>query len=123
MKDDLCESFPRKARLTTAADFQRVFSKNIRLGNSGITFLISVNIGTKPRIGFAIAKKKIKKAIHRNTLKRIFRESFRKNKYRLPARDIVVMVDKKILLSDGMQLRASLDKHWNNIINRCAKLI
>jgi ribonuclease P protein component len=52
-------------------------------------------------------------------LKRIFRESFRKNQHRLPARDLVVMVRKQILLNDSMQLKASLDKHWNSIINRC----
>jgi ribonuclease P protein component len=114
------ESFQRKARLTTAADFRHVFSKNLRLGDSDITILVGAHTGEKPRIGFAIAKKQIKKAVQRNGLKRIFRESFRKNQYRLPARDMVVMVRKQILLSNGMQLRASLDKYWNNIISRCS---
>jgi ribonuclease P protein component len=113
------ESFPRQLRLTTAADFRQVFSKNIRMGDTGITILVSGHTGKNPRIGFAIAKKQIKQAVHRNGLKRIFRESFRKNQHRLPARDLVVMVRKQILLNDSMQLRASLDKHWNSIINRC----
>ncbi|MFT6843137.1 MAG: ribonuclease P protein component [Psychroserpens sp.] len=120
MENEASESFQRKSRLTTAADFRHVFSKNLRLSDSGITILIGAHTGEKPRIGFAIAKKQIKKAVHRNGLKRIFRESFRRNQHRLPARDIVVMVRKQILLSDSMQLKASLDKHWNNIINRCS---
>ena len=119
MEDKAEESFPRQLRLTTAVDFRQVFSKNIRMGDAGITILVSAHTGTKPRIGFAIAKKQIKKAVHRNGLKRIFRESFRKNQHRLPARDLVVMVRKQILLNDSMQLKASLDKHWNSIINRC----
>lgn len=120
MEDKVEESFPRQLRLTTAADFRQVFNKNIRMGDAGITILVSAHTGTSPRIGFAIAKKQIKKAVHRNSLKRIFRESFRKNQHRLPARDLVVMVRKQILLSDSIQLRASLDKHWNSIISRCA---
>jgi ribonuclease P protein component len=114
------ESFPRQLRLTTAVDFRQVFSKNIRIGDSGITILVSAHTSTNPRIGFAIAKKQIKKAVHRNGLKRVFRESFRRIQQRLPARDLVIMVRKQILLNDSMQLRASLDQHWNSIIKRCA---
>ncbi len=120
MEDKTEESFPRLLRLTTAADFRQVFSKNTRMGDSGITILVSAHKGENPRIGFAIAKKQIKKAVHRNGLKRILRESFRKNQHRLPARDLVVMVRKQILLNDSRQLRVSLDKHWNSIINRCS---
>jgi len=113
------KSFQRKLRLTTAGDFRQVFSKNLRISDSGITILVGAHTGSIPRIGFAIAKKQIKKAVHRNGLKRILRESFRINQHRLPARDLVVMVRKQILLSNSTQLRANLDKHWNNIINRC----
>ena len=119
MEDKVAESFPRQLRLTTAVDFRQVFSKNFRIGDSGITILVGAHTGTSPRIGFAIAKKQIKKAVHRNRLKRFFRESFRKNQHRLPPRDLVVMVRKQILLSDSTQLKASLDKHWNSVIERC----
>jgi len=114
------ESFPRQLRLTTAIDFRHVFSKNNRFGDAGITILVSAHTSENPRIGFAIAKKQIKKAVNRNGLKRVFRESFRKNQHRLPARDLVVMVRKQILLNDSTKLRACLDKHWNSIISRCA---
>lgn len=118
MENKVAESFPRQLRLTTAVDFRQVFSNNIRLGDAAITILVSAHRGTNPRIGFAIAKKQIKKAVHRNNLKRIFRESFRKNQHRLPARDLVIMVRKQVLLSDSTQLNASLDKHWNSVINQ-----
>ena len=89
------------------------------MGDAGITILVSAHTAENPRIGFAIAKKQIKQAVDRNGLKRIFRESFRRNQHRLPARDLVVMVRKQILLSDSAQLRANLDKHWDSIISRC----
>jgi ribonuclease P protein component len=114
------ESFPRQLRLTKAVDFRQVFNKNNRIGDAGITILVSAHRSKNPRIGFAIAKKQIKKAVNRNGLKRVFRESFRKNQHRLPERDLVVMVRKQILLNDSIQLRASLDKHWNSIIKQCA---
>ena len=119
MEDKVAESFPRQLRLTTAVGFRQVFSKNIRMGDASITILVSAHTSKNPRIGFAIAKKQINKAVHRNALKRLFRESFRKNQHRLPTRDLVVMVRKQILLNDSIQLKASLDKHWNSIINRC----
>lgn len=119
MEDKVAESFPRQLRLTTAVDFRQVFSKNIRMGDAAITILVSAHTGKNPRIGFAIAKKQIKKAVDRNGLKRIFRESFRKNQHRLPAKDLVIMVRKQILLSDSTQLKANLEKHWNSIIERC----
>jgi ribonuclease P protein component len=113
------ESFPRQLRLTRAIDFQQVFKKNIRYRDACITILVGNNAGTFPRLGFAIARKQVQKAVKRNVLKRLFRESFRLNQHRLPARDMVIMVKRKILLSERAQLRAMLDQHWNSIIKQC----
>jgi ribonuclease P protein component len=52
-------------------------------------------------------------------LKRIIRESFRKNQHRLPARDMVIMVRRQIMLIDSAQLNESLEKHWNSVIKQC----
>jgi len=115
------ESFPRQLRLTRANDFRQVFQNNFRQGDAGITILVGKQPGSNPRIGFAVAKKQIPKAVQRNRLKRIFRESFRKNQYRLPARDMVIMVRRSILNTEPAQLRASLEKHWNSVIKQCEK--
>jgi len=115
------ESFPRQLRLTRATDFQQVFKNNIRISDASVTLLIGKNTGVCPRIGFAIARKQVPSAVKRNTLKRLFRESFRKNRHRLPARDIVVMVKREILLTRPADLRATLDQHWNSIIKQCAR--
>jgi len=57
--------------------------------------------------------------VKRNALKRLLRESFRKNRHRLPARDIVIMVKREILLTQPADFRATLDQHWNSIIKQC----
>jgi len=114
------EAFSRQLRLTRASDFQQVFNNNFRRGDACITLLIGRIAGDRPRLGFAIARKQIPSAVRRNQLKRLFRESFRKNQYRLPPRDMVVMVRRQILEKETAEIRATLEQHWNSIIEQCA---
>ncbi len=113
------ESFPRRSRLTRAFEFQQVFKNNFRCADSGITILVGRKTGDIPRLGFAVARKQIPTAVKRNQLKRLFRESFRKMQHRLPARDLVIMVRREILLTGPEKILASLDQHWNSIIKKC----
>jgi ribonuclease P protein component len=48
------------------------------------------------RLGLAIPKKNIKKAVDRNKLKRFVRESFRTNQQNLGGFDVVVLVKRDI---------------------------
>ena len=121
MGNQIGESFPRQLRLTRAGQYRLTFNNNSRVGDAAITILVGNQTGTCPRIGFAIARKQIQKAVFRNRLKRIFRESFRKNQHRLPARDMVIMVRRQIMLVDSAQLNKNLEKHWNSVIEQCEK--
>jgi ribonuclease P protein component len=113
------ESFPRRLRLTRAVEYQQVFKNNIKRSDASLTILVGKQTSESPRLGFAIARKQVQKAVHRNFLKRLFRESFRKNQDRLPQRDMVIMVRREIMLVERAQLRAKLDHHWNSIIKQC----
>jgi len=113
------ESFPRRLRLTRAIEFQQVFKNNFRISDACLTILVGKNAGDYPRLGFAIARKQVPKAVQRNALKRLLRESFRRNRTRLPARDMVIMVRREILASDAAGVRRALDRHWNSIIEQC----
>ena len=113
------ESFPRRLRLTRAIEFQQVFKNNFRSSDACLTILVGKNTGDYPRLGFAIARKQVPKAVQRNALKRLLRESFRKNRTRLPARDMVIMVRREILACDAAGVRQALDRHWNSIIEQC----
>ena len=115
------ESFPRQLRLTRAFDFQQVFKNNFRCADAGITILVGKKKGQGPRLGFAIARKQVPRAVGRNRLKRLFRESFRRAQHQLPTRDLVIMVRREILLSGPEKIRAALDQHWNSIIKKCEK--
>jgi len=61
------------------------------------------------RLGLAVAKKCAKRAVDRNRLKRLARESFRQHKQSLAGFDIVLLVLK------------SLEKHWSRITPRLEK--
>jgi len=115
------ESFPRRLRLTRAGEFQQVFKNNFRRADACVTILVGKNPGVCPRLGFAIARKQVPKAVGRNRLKRLFRESFRKAQHRLPDRDLVIMVRREIQLVGADKIRAAMDKHWNSIIKQCEK--
>jgi ribonuclease P protein component len=114
-------SFPRRLRLTRSFEFQQVFKNNTRCADTGITILVGKKKGECPRLGFAIARKQIPTAVKRNSLKRLFRESFRKAQHRLPAQDLVIMVRREILSSDPEKIRAAVEQHWNSIIKQCEK--
>ena len=115
------ESFPRRLRLTRACEFQQVFKNNFRCADACVTILVGRKTGAGPRLGFAIARKQVPKAVGRNRLKRLFRESFRKAQHRLPDRDLVIMVRREIQLVGTDKIRAAMDQHWNSIIKQCEK--
>ncbi len=86
-----------------------------------MTILVGKKTGVCPRLGFAIARKQVPSAVKRNALKRLFRESFRKNQHRLPARDMVIMVRREIMATKPAEIRKNLASHWNGIIETCDK--
>ncbi len=113
------ESFSRSSRLTSAADFQPVFKENFRISDDCFTILVSRKKGNCARLGFAIAKKQLKRAVDRNRIKRLIRESFRNNLKDLPDHDLVVMVRFKILSLSNPEIFSRLRKHWSSVQRKC----
>ena len=73
------------------------------------------------RLGLAIARKHIKKAVGRNRIKRLVRESFRQHLPLLAGLDIVVTLRGDASRLDNETIRQSLIKHWHNLITKCEK--
>ena len=111
-------SFPKHYRLITASDYKQVFNNPKRVSTPELLFLFCKNNQAVSRLGLAIAKKQLPLAVDRNRIKRQIRESFREQRSQLSSVDIVVMARKNLLNMDNGQVRAQLDKLWNQVIRK-----
>ena len=107
--------FQRRYRLTTPADFQRVFTQAQRSADRFFTVLYRDNDCGTARLGFAIARKRIASAVHRNRVRRLARESFRLRRADLPHVDIIILAQPAAARATRTELRNSLDKHWGRL--------
>ncbi len=85
--------FSRSRRLIKKAEFNHVFSKAQRLVCGPLTILYKPNAFSFARLGFAISKRFAQRAVLRNKIRRIVKESFRQQT-NLPAYDLVVLLNK-----------------------------
>jgi ribonuclease P protein component len=70
--------------------------------------------GHQARLGLAIAKKLLPRAVDRNRIKRIVRESFRL--HQLQEYDFVVLARRDTGTATNDQLFLSLKHHWNRLL-------
>lgn len=112
---DRIQRFPRTARLLTAADYARVFAEPHRIGDGHFTLLCRENGSTGARLGLAVSRKCSRKAVVRNRIKRLARESFRQEWAKLPPVDVVVMCRPTAAALDGKALRQAFDKLWQRL--------
>ena len=115
------EGFPRQLRLLSRGDFQRVFNDTrCKSADDRLLILATPNGRSYPRLGLAISKRNIKTAVGRNRVKRLVRESFRRNRERLAGLDIVVLSRHATHDSGNQSLLHSLNRHWRRLAKRCA---
>jgi ribonuclease P protein component len=112
--------FPPQLRLKKPAEYKKVFAKPLKLSDKYFTLLAIKNEFDHPRLGLAIAKKNIRKAVRRNMIKRAVRENFRIQQRCLGNIDIVVLARREALDAPLELLRKSLEKHWLKLVSRCA---
>lgn len=112
-------SFPPEIRLRKPGEYKRVFAKPVRSVDRYFTILTRANDLNYPRLGLAITKKNFRKAVDRNLLKRIIRESFRLHQHDLDTIDIVVMASREAREIAPQKLTRALEWHWQKFKNRC----
>ncbi|WP_456445188.1 ribonuclease P protein component [Thiolapillus sp.] len=110
------EGFPRHARLLTAGDYKKVFARPVRSSDRYFTVLARFDDKRETaRLGLAVAKKHVRRAVDRNRIKRLVRESFRRHRQALKGLDLVVLVKPGIQNADNRTLLASLQTHWQRL--------
>lgn len=99
--------FPKSNRLLSPKSYSHVFAQAERFGNRNWTLIVRPNNEDFPRLGLAIAKKQLQRAVWRNRVKRIAREAFRLHKKALNGYDIVVLGRKGMQEIDNKTLHDS----------------
>lgn len=117
-------SFPRTARLLKPADFQKVFRDSRASTDRYFKILCRMNGSQSSRLGLAVSKKVDKRAVGRNRIKRVLRQSFRTSFDTVGMEtdstsgvDLVILPRNICATICNKQLFQSLESHWSRIQN------
>ncbi len=111
--------FRKDSRLLKPGLFRRVFERPVKVHGPGFTLLARDNGLDRARLGIAVGKKAVKRAVDRNRIRRVVRESFRHHKKRLSSLDIVFLARKGIQTDPKAALGNQLDLAWKRLEKRC----
>ncbi len=108
-------SFPGTSRLTNKHDYSFVFADARAFHCKAFTILVRPGQADNARLGLVVAKKVSKKAVDRNRIKRIIRDSFRRHKHQLAIHDIVVLARPAVAKMSGNKCHHELIYCWQQI--------
>jgi ribonuclease P protein component len=106
---------PRVARLRRSADFLALRQTSGRLGGRCFSVRYRANGLGLARLGLAVSRRVSKRAVERNRLKRLVRESFRRERAVLPAFDILVIAQAAAAGQPGDVLAGELQTLWRRL--------
>jgi ribonuclease P protein component len=107
--------FAKTDRLLTPEDYSWVFRRPVKSADDCFTVMSRSRGGGSARLGLAVSKKNVRRAVDRNRIKRVIRESFRHNRLALEGLDIVVLGRRGIEQHTNRILVDSLSRHWKTI--------
>lgn len=113
-------SFPKANRVVDKKDYARVFNEAERISSNYLVLLYSNNALPHCRLGLAISKKHLAKAVERNRIKRQIREFFRHHQAQYQGLDIVFISRPAIGGADNRMLIRCLEELWRKLGARCA---
>jgi ribonuclease P protein component len=111
--------FSADRRLHAPAEFGRVFADPARSSDRYFTVLGRFSGRDVARLGLTVSRRAAKRAVDRNKLKRLARESFRHQRA-LPPWDFVVLARSGADRAERGALRASLDRHFEQLTKAAA---
>ena len=108
-------AFQKIYKVRKAHEYNAILNNRTKVSIGPLSANMIRNTHGVPRLGMSISKKYIKKAVKRNLIKRIIRESFRYNRHKFPNIDIIVMY-KNDDLRYIVHLHKNLKNLWKKII-------
>lgn len=116
-------TLPRRSRLSGKAAFSTVFELPTVSSDASFRVLGRATGLPGSRLGMAVSRQVDKRAVQRNRLKRVIRESFRAHylsSQRFAHLDIVVLPRKQAVALDNRTLFEQLERHWRRMDDRLA---
>ncbi|MFC1775944.1 ribonuclease P protein component [Pseudomonadota bacterium] len=113
--------FSRQSRLLKPAEFKLVFQNPIRSTDDFFRILARANTIQRHRLGMAVSRKACSRAVGRNRIKRVIRESFRGQLVGQEldkTLDFVVLPTTHAAIQSNKALDASLLAHWQRLIRK-----
>jgi len=114
-------SFPKTLRLLKSHEFRHFVKFGKKVGNKEFLLSAKPNKFNYPRLGIVVSKKCSKKAVERNRIKRVIRESFRYHQHHLGGFDILFVAKKGVVEQPQTQFRTELDKKWQKLFSILGK--
>ncbi len=113
-------NFTPAQRLVHKTQFDAVYQRGSKLGDSCFLILVKANDQSGARLGLSVSARTVGNAVNRNRIKRVIRNSFRLNSVQLPAVDIVVNTRPGARAATNPMLAERLAQHWRQVVKRCA---
>lgn len=105
-------AFPATARLRQSAEFRAVFANGRKFVSPGFVVIAAEGSAGQARLGLALAKRRIARAVERNRVKRVLRESFRLHRADLAPIDVVVLARSRTSTMSNAALFDQLEALW-----------
>jgi ribonuclease P protein component len=99
-------------------DFESVLAASNKVKAGYFSALYLSNSLSYARLGVRLNKHHMPRAVDRNRLRRVVRESFRQHQDQLKGLDIVVLMQSKWTPLENAALRCDLEQLWQRILNR-----
>ena len=115
------EKLTRTFRIRKSSDFA-ILAKQAKIfrGNGFLVRYLN-NRQNHARLGIAISKKQVKHAVKRNRIKRIVRETFRRDCLKLPNKDYMISYKDTPSLDNIATLQRKLTRFWQREVSNYYK--
>ena len=109
-------SYSRKYRLASKYEVQSVFAaKPRKVSRQYLLVLYTPNQLPYARLGIIAGKQHLRRAVDRNRVRRVIRESFRQTKAALAGVDLIVMIRSSCSALETKTIRNDIDNLWQAI--------
>ncbi|MDG2076469.1 MAG: ribonuclease P protein component [Arenicellales bacterium] len=103
--------FSSLQRLTEASDY-RVLLRQRASSDDYFRLVVRPNALGYGRLGLTVSRRTAARAVDRNRIKRLIRESFRSAQNQIAGNDVLVMARRQAVSASNKTLRHSLEQRW-----------